>query len=76
MTYFNYTRPKMLVADEGKVLREINDIYQEEHIDENGNKIEEHIPYKTTTIFLPDSITEEQAREMYVEEHIQLEEEH
>lgn len=68
MTYFNYTRPKMLVADEGKVLREINDVYVEEHIDENGNKIEEHIPYATTTIFLPDNVTEEQAREMYIEE--------
>ena len=68
MQYFNYTKPKMLVADEGRVLRDINDVYVEEHIDENGNKIEEHVPYKTTTIFLADNITEEQARELYVEE--------
>lgn len=68
MIYFNHTKPKMLVAGKGMVLREKNDTYKEEYVDENGNKVEEHIPYRTTTIFLPDSITEEQAREMYVEE--------
>lgn len=68
MTYFNYTSPKMLVANEGKKLRDKNDVYVEKHIDEEGNIIEEHIPYLTTTIFLPDNITEEQAKEMYVEE--------
>ena len=70
MQYFNYTKPKMLVADEGKVLRDINDVYIEEHIDENGNIIEEYFPYKTTTIFLADDITEEQAKKQYVEEDI------
>lgn len=68
MQYFNYTKPKMLIADEGKLLREVNDVYIEEHVDENGNKVEEHVPYKTTTIFLPDNVTEEQAISMYVEE--------
>ncbi len=68
MIYFGHTKPKMLVADEGKVLKDKNDIYIEEHIDENGNKIEEHIPYTTTTVFLPDDVTEEQAKELYVEE--------
>lgn len=68
MQYFNYTKPKMLIAEEGKLLREVNDVYKESYIDENGNKIEEHMPYRTTTIFLPDSVTEEQAKEMYVEE--------
>lgn len=70
MQYFNHTNPKMLIADEGKLLREINDIYVKEHTDEQGNKIEEHIPYRTTTIFLPDNISEDDARNMYVEEDI------
>lgn len=68
MLYFSHTKPKMLVAEEGKLLRDVNDVYKEEYIDEQGKKVEEHIPYRTTTIFLPDSVTEEQAREMYVEE--------
>lgn len=68
MTYIGHTQPKMLIADEGKVLRSINDVYVEAHTDEEGNQVEEHIPYTTTTVFLPDSITEEVAKEMYVEE--------
>ncbi len=68
MQYIGHTKPKMLIADEGKVLKEVNDVYMDEHIDEEGNLILEHIPYTTTTIFLPDTITEEQARKMYIEE--------
>ncbi len=68
MKYFNYTKPKMLIAEEGKLLRGKEDVYIEEHIDEEGNQVQEHIPYRTTTIFLPDSITEDQVKEMYVEE--------
>ena len=68
MQYIGHTKPKMLIADEGKVLKEVNDVYMDEHIDEEGNIIEENIPYLTTTIFLPDNITEEKAKEMYVEE--------
>ncbi len=71
MKYFNYTKPKMLIAEEGKLLRGKEDVYIEEHIDEEGNQVQEHIPYRTTTIFLPDSITEDQAKEMYVEEKIE-----
>ncbi len=68
MKFFNYTKPKMLIAEEGKLLRGKEDVYVEAHIDEDGNQVQEHIPYRTTTIFLPDNITEEQAKEMYVEE--------
>lgn len=71
MKYFDYTKPKMLVADKGKVLRDVNDVYKETYVDENGILIEEHIPYKTTTIFLPDNITEEEAMKMYIEEDIE-----
>ena len=70
MKFFNYTKPKMIVADEGKHIRDINDVYVAEHIDENGNLVEEHIPYYSTTIFVPDAFAEEQMNELYVEENI------
>ena len=68
MKFFDYTKPKMIVADEGKQLRAVNDVYVAAHTDENGNTVEEYIPYYSTTIFVPDAITEKQARELYVEE--------
>ena len=70
MKFFNYTKPKMIVADEGKHIRDINDVYVAEHIDENGNLVEEHIPYYSTTIFVPDAFAEEQMNELYVEEEV------
>lgn len=70
MKFFNYTKPKMIVADEGKRIRSIDDVYLAAYIDENGNFVEEHIPYYATTIFVPDSFTEEQINKLYVEEEI------
>lgn len=66
MTLFTYTKPKMIVADEGKAIRSVDDVY---YVDENG---EEHFPYYSTTIFVPDTITEEQMYELYVEEEIEV----
>lgn len=63
MKLFTYTKPKMIVADEGKQIREKNDVYYK-------NEEEEHFPYYSTTIFVPDSFTEEQMNELYVEEAI------
>lgn len=68
MILFDYTQPKMIVAEKGKHIRQINDIYKEAYIDEQGNEVPEHIPYYSTTIFVPDSFTEEQMNELYVEE--------
>lgn len=70
MFLLKHTTPKMVVADEGKHIRGINDVYVAEHTDEEGNVIEEHVPYFTTVIFVPDSFTEEQMNEEYVEENI------
>ena len=67
MKLFTYTRPKMIVADEGKQIRTKNDVYVAEHTDEEGNLIPEHFPYYATTIFVPDNFTEEQMNELYVE---------
>lgn len=70
MIFFNYTTPKMIVAEEGKHIRAVNDVYIPEHIDEEGNLIPEHKPYYSTTIFVPDVYTEEKVHEDYVEEDI------
>lgn len=61
MLLFDYTKPKMIVADKGKHIRSKNDVYYK-------NEYEEHIPHYATTIFVPDSFTEEQMNELYVEE--------
>lgn len=39
MKLFAYTKPKIIVADEGKKMRQKDDIYKEAYIDEIGNKI-------------------------------------
>lgn len=62
---------KKIVASEGKHIRSKDDVYIPKHIDENGNVIEEHIPYYSTIIYVPDVITEEKMHELYVEEEIE-----
>ena len=59
-----YGNKKILIADEGKHIRSIDDIPRE---DENGNKIE---PYYTSVIFLADNFGDSKVNELYVEEEI------
>lgn len=59
---------KKLIADEGKQLRNIDDVYKEAYIDKNGNKIEEYQPSYSTTVFIPKNIANEEILKMYVEE--------
>lgn len=69
MQLFNYTKPKMIVASPNKFIRSKNDVYKEEIKDIDGNIIEEeHFPYYATTIFVPNSFTEEDMYDLYVEE--------
>ena len=70
MQFFDYSKPKLLIADKGKILRSKNDIYAPAKYDEQGNIIEpEHLPYYTSVIFLGEQInTLEQCKELYVEE--------
>ena len=68
MKLFDYTQPKMIVADEGKHIRSKNDVYVAEHYDEEGNFVEEHFPYYSDMVFVPDDFTEEKMYELYVEE--------
>ena len=70
MILFDYTRPKMIVADKGKHIRSVNDVYIPEHYDSEGNLVEEHTPYYSTTIFVPDEFTEEEMNELYIEEEL------
>ena len=72
MQLINWTNPKMIISDEGKWIRDVNDVYVAEHIDEQtGELIPEKIPYYSTTIFVPDDFTEEQMNELYVEEIVE-----
>lgn len=59
---------KKLEAEEGKKIRSVNDVYKEAYVDEEGNQVEEHFPYYTTLIFLPNSISNEEIEKMYIEE--------
>ena len=62
------SKPKKIVADVGRHIRSVDDIYVAEYIDEEGNLVPEHIPYYSTIIFVPDSFVEEQMNELYIEE--------
>ena len=69
MILLNHTKPRMLIADEGKHIRARNDVYVPEHTDGKGNVIPEYIPYYTTVIFVGEQLqTLEQCKELYIEE--------
>lgn len=56
-----------LMADEGKHIRAVNDVYVPEH-EEEGQIVPEHFPYYSELLYLPLSLTEEEILSMYVEE--------
>ena len=71
MQLINWAKPKMIVSNEGKMIRSKNDIYSPAKYDEQGNLVEpEHKPYYCTTIFVPDNFTEEEMNELYIEEDV------
>lgn len=69
MQIIKYTNPRMLIADEGKQLREINDVYTPEHIDEEGNLVPEHFPYYSDMVFVPNGVDIDEFVTFYVEEN-------
>ena len=74
MELITRTKPNLLIADEGKLLRDINDVYVAEHYDEDGNLVPEHKPYYSSVIFLGEQINSlEKCKELYVEEEIEKE---
>ena len=62
-----YGNKKILIANENKHIRSIDDVTRE---DESGNKIE---PYYASIIFLADNFDENKLNELYVEEEIEKE---
>ena len=65
-----YGNKKILIADENKQIRDINDTYEEEHYDEEGNLIPQKKPYYTSIIFLADNFDDSKLNELYIEEDI------
>ena len=57
----------ILLSNEGYVLRDVNDTYKPPYIDDDGNEIEEHIPYYFKKAYIPKNITLEEAKKLYVE---------
>lgn len=60
-----YGEKKILIADENKQIRDINDVYIPATETE-----EEHKPYYTSVIFLADNFDESKLSELYVEEEM------
>lgn len=60
-----YGNRKILIADENKQIRDINDLYIPATETE-----EEHKPYYTSVIFLADNFDDSKLNELYVEEEI------
>lgn len=60
-----YGNKKILIADEGKHIRDINDVY----VPASENE-EEHRPYYASIIFLADNFNDSALNELYVEEDI------
>lgn len=60
-----YGNKKILIADENKQIRDINDVYVPATETE-----EEHKPYYSSIIFLADNFEDSKLNELYVEEEI------
>lgn len=66
---------KKVIPKQGYYFRDKDDVYIEEHIDENGITIEEHKPHYFDLAYIPDTLTLEDLQEIYVEEKIESTEE-
>ena len=60
-----YGAKKILIADENKQIRDINDVYVPATETE-----EEHKPYYASIIFLADNFDDSKLNELYVEEEM------
>ena len=61
-----YGSKKILIADENKQIRDINDVYTPATETE-----EEHKPYYASIIFLADNFEDSKLNELYVEEDME-----
>lgn len=60
-----YGKKKVLIADENKQIRDVNDVYIPATETEK-----EHKPYYATIIFLADNFDDSKLNELYVEEEM------
>lgn len=60
-----YGSKKILIADENKHIRDINDVYKAATETE-----QEHKPYYATIIFLADNFDDSKLNELYIEEEM------
>lgn len=67
MTIIKEGNVNKLIADEGYLLKEKNDNYIAKHFDENGEVIEEYLPYSFSGAYVPETFTLEMAQELYEE---------
>lgn len=63
----NYGNKRILIADNNKHIRSIDDAYVEEHY-EDGILIPEYKPYYTSVIYLADNFDISKIKDLYVEE--------
>lgn len=61
----NYGKKKILIANENKHIRDINDVYKAATETE-----QEHKPYYATIIFLADNFDDSKLNELYIEEEM------
>jgi hypothetical protein len=66
--------PAMIIADEGKHIRDARDVYKEAYVDEKGIYMEEHFPAYHDVIFIPNDMTDEEINEIFIEEDKPVEE--
>lgn len=65
-----YGLRKVLVAEENKHIRRIDDVYVPAH-EEDGKIIPAHFPYYTSILFLGDNFEDDKLDELYIEEEIE-----
>lgn len=60
-----------LIPKKGYKLRDINDVYKEEYVDDNGNTVPEHNIYYSDFIYLASQVdTVDKAKEIYTEDKV------
>lgn len=69
MQIIKKTGLKLLISDEGKHIRSVDDVYVPEHIDPiSGETIPEHFPHYAEIIFLGIQVEDEDVPLLYIEE--------
>lgn len=63
-----YGNHKLLIADENKLIRSVDDVYIPEDKNENGEIASEHKPYYSSVIYLADNFDLSKIENLYVEE--------